>query len=863
MGYIITIYGINFTRIELVKLFLASTFLLLNFLSIAQELNYTNYSTHNGLPSAQVYHMHQDKNGYIWFATDRGIARYDGKEFEQYSLTEGLTGTTVFAFYPQQNGDIWCSTFNNKLFFFHPDDYQFRPYRYNDILQRYAHDEVINDLAIENDGTLHLSYLNYENLLTIDSSGTVLDTISVSIEYDQRFVYELKENGVGFGYIEYKRGKFECKLKNAKGTTLDLGKLESGFYRECHINNVVVFAHQKETHIIKNNSSLAIHHKHRVIGVGKFDEEHLWVGLMSGGIEIYTLEGEYVRTFLNNHSVVYFLRDHQNGYWFSTLDHGVYYAIPNVTAVNSFNQIHIRSLSKASKEQLFVETIHADLYIGIKDSFKRINGENDNSNQKFGFYNSLAGIDSWILNDTLLFNDRKINVSGTRCRSQSIDKPILLGGMIIICQQGERFTYLPITQKTNAVSWAEKGIFLGTHKGLFLLDTATQEISKLPQEELNIRIQSIVQQNDSCWFVGTMGNGIIQLKNGTASQITTKDGLSSDLINSVLVENDSVIWVATNEGLNRVLFRSSGYQIDVLNRSHGLTDNDITEVVIINDTLWVGTRTGLSVVPVSILAQNEQETTLFLKWTDFLVGDNFVAKEAFLDLGYHQNNLTFHYHAVDFKANGRLRYRYLLKGLETTWNHTAESKLHYASIPPGNYTLLLQASINSKNWEQHQLEMPIKIWPPFYKTWWFIFLCIVLGVALIYYFFKIRVLSYNRDIVRELLRQVLKRFTPETNSFIVVEQGRSIKINSDEVLYVHSTGNYLTIRTSSNKHVIRCKIGKFVDLVPDKLEYLRVNRSYVVRIDKITEKSTKSLTINGEEIPVGVTYQKFVAKLEL
>ena len=124
-------------------------------------------------------------------------------------------------------------------------------------------------------------------------------------------------------------------------------------------------------------------------------------------------------------------------------------------------------------------------------------------------------------------------------------------------------------------------------------------------------------------------------------------------------------------------------------------------------------------------------------------------------------------------------------------------------------------------------------------------------------------LTYNRDIVRELMRQILKRFTPKTNNFVVVDQGRNIKINSNEVLYVHSTGNYLTIYTMDNKHMIRCKIGEFVDLVPDKLEYLRVNRSYIVRIDKITEKSTKSLTINGEEIPVGVTYQKFVTKLSM
>ena len=88
-----------------------------------------------------------------------------------------------------------------------------------------------------------------------------------------------------------------------------------------------------------------------------------------------------------------------------------------------------------------------------------------------------------------------------------------------------------------------------------------------------------------------------------------------------------------------------------------------------------------------------------------------------------------------------------------------------------------------------------------------------------------------------------------------------MKINSSDILFVKSDGNYLEIHTSSKRHVIRCKIGDFLKLVPDKIEYLRVSRFYIVRIDKIQAKGLKTITIREHQISVGRTYQSAVDDL--
>ena len=89
------------------------------FLSKAQSYVYQNFSIDDGLPSSEVYDVYQDKLGYVWFATDKGLSRYNGYEFKNYTVEDGLPGNTILKFYPQKNGQVWCYDFHSqKLFYF-------------------------------------------------------------------------------------------------------------------------------------------------------------------------------------------------------------------------------------------------------------------------------------------------------------------------------------------------------------------------------------------------------------------------------------------------------------------------------------------------------------------------------------------------------------------------------------------------------------------------------------------------------------------------------------------------------------------------------------------------------------------------
>ena len=97
------------------KLF--SIFLLLFFVNILQSQtnNYINYSVDDELQSSTVYYSIQDSKGYIWFATDNGVSRFNGYEFKNFTTSDGLITNTVFNIYEDYKGRIWFLSFNGNL----------------------------------------------------------------------------------------------------------------------------------------------------------------------------------------------------------------------------------------------------------------------------------------------------------------------------------------------------------------------------------------------------------------------------------------------------------------------------------------------------------------------------------------------------------------------------------------------------------------------------------------------------------------------------------------------------------------------------------------------------------------------------
>ena len=81
----------------------------------AQKLPFDNYNISNGLPSNFIWDIEQDKKGYMWFATQLGVSRFDGYHFENFGIDKGLPSNDVRCIYAGTEGNIWYGTYGGGL----------------------------------------------------------------------------------------------------------------------------------------------------------------------------------------------------------------------------------------------------------------------------------------------------------------------------------------------------------------------------------------------------------------------------------------------------------------------------------------------------------------------------------------------------------------------------------------------------------------------------------------------------------------------------------------------------------------------------------------------------------------------------
>lgn len=829
------------------------------------DLNFVNYSNHNGLTSSQVYNIYQDSNGYIWFASDRGIARFNGEKFISYTQEDGVTGNTVFRFFPQPDGKVWCSTFSNKWFYFHPDDYVFHSATINDSIVKHSEAGLPTSFAQDSNGIIYIGFNYKHGPLVLDTNGRRIGPrVKTPPHTTSGKIYqEVDKNGRRITYTQYDAYENVTPvLKRGKRVFQHFESLGVNLNRTARNGEVFLFSSSCQLAVQNEKGETWKQQFAKAIkGIGFLGNAYIWVGLQDKGVKIYSLTGEEIAHYLDGLSVSFVMQDTHGGIWASTLSQGVFYAHPS--QIQCYNKIkgHISSIDQGANQSPIITLMDNTVYVCNKGKLHRIPknlGKHVFYDQTSNTYKSEKDLE---LRHTLQ-NSRTPRIR--RIINQP-DKPLLiLSWDYLSIKHKHALKHFRIIEHVKSACWKADSIYLGTLNGLYVLDATTGEYRPTQYDALKVRIDDIKKINDT-YFFATKGYGIYYLKQGILKQVSQTMGLSGDIVNRVFPENDWVVWAATNNGLSRITFKedSDKPEILIINRSHGLPDDDVNDVYIQDSMIWAGTRSGLCAINKNTLQLPQKQQSLYLKWTTPQKAQGEATTKSNIPFSSNDTGFTFTYETCFFGLKEHLHFRYRLNGSENNWQYTSKKSVHFQELPPGNYTLEVQARVDHQNWTENKIQTAFKVHSPFYQTGWFRILLLALITTGLYFFVKVKMLTRNRDLVREFLRLTLKKIQPRTNSFIIHEQGKKHRVLSDSILYVKGSGNYIEIHTPEKRLVVRSKMGDFLELVPDRLEYIRIHRSYIVRVDKINGKNTKSLFIGSTELPIGKTYQATLSKLEL
>lgn len=91
-------------------------FIFLSQYAFGQDPYYYILDKSKGLPSNSVYDIFQDKKGYIWFATDEGLCKYNGTTFRTY-FSDEQTSRAGSCIAEDKYGRIWYSNFDGYLYY--------------------------------------------------------------------------------------------------------------------------------------------------------------------------------------------------------------------------------------------------------------------------------------------------------------------------------------------------------------------------------------------------------------------------------------------------------------------------------------------------------------------------------------------------------------------------------------------------------------------------------------------------------------------------------------------------------------------------------------------------------------------------
>jgi DNA-binding LytR/AlgR family response regulator len=87
------------------------------------------------------------------------------------------------------------------------------------------------------------------------------------------------------------------------------------------------------------------------------------------------------------------------------------------------------------------------------------------------------------------------------------------------------------------------------------------------------------------------------------------------------------------------------------------------------------------------------------------------------------------------------------------------------------------------------------------------------------------------------------------------------KVFIDDILYIESWKDYIKVFLTTGKYIlVKQSIGAMENLLSDH-KFLRVHRSFMISVDKITGYSALSVQVNSTEIPIGRLYKQTVMEI--
>jgi len=279
-------------------------------------------------------------------------------------------------------------------------------------------------------------------------------------------------------------------------------------------------------------------------------------------------------------------------------------------------------------------------------------------------------------------------------------------------------------------------LLCGNFKGLFEFDgQTTRELHKVLMEDI-IKVESMVQDPVKGVWIGTRSQGVIYYINDKEwTQYNTENGLASNSVSSLMVSNDSAIWVATDKGISR--FDGHNWITYALPDNFRIGRGNGSLVQGIDGSIWVNYASmewyRRAYYKKSFTTENSPVISYRIKPENSAPETEIVRFEKKV---YYPGNTIIFWKGVDrWNETNENEIQFSYKLDDDEWSEFTTEKSHsFLTMRRGWHTLQVRARDNFLNIDTTPQTIEFKVIPPIWGQIWFILLMTLLLLAIIFLF---------------------------------------------------------------------------------------------------------------------------------
>lgn len=804
----------------------------------APHFGHQAWTTEDGLPQNSVHQVLQTRDGYLWIATEAGLARFDGLSFTVFRHDDQpqFPSDDIACLAEDSHGALWIGTTDGLV--------QFADGHFTRIaLGNLTGPPSILALAAATDGAMlalspdGLTRLVAGHTSPFPNSPAIIETLTQAPDGNPWLT-------AGAHLFQYTNGKLEDRgalshpgplsievdrkqsvwarsltaiTRNTRDphglwqptSTIPLPLINTFFFDDTSAPGALWLGTKRGLFLLSPDIgkllSIEAIGERSVLSIARDREGNLWVGTEADGLHILRAQKVQAVPDLADHLLTSLTQTTDGAVWIGTRDDGlrVYKSATRTATIPAAANRPSLATPLASPLVLALAAgRHNDLWVGTLDGLAHVYGTQV---ERFSSADGLPDdvIRSLLVDDNgaLWIGTRRglVHWSGTRgapfVRIPGLPSDLI--GAMLRSQHGPDATGHPLWVATldglSRISGDDAHPITTSYK--FGSGTEATVITSLAEDPAG-----------TLW-IGTRDHGLAAMT-ATGIHPLPPAGLPK-LINSLLADTRGHLWLGTPAGIFRVATDDLRPCLTVATCTapvarFGYADGMPTEettatghpaaLLTRDGTLWFATAKGAATLHPSTMQQIATPPPVVI---DRFLVDNVVQPLASpqTQLPFGHNSLIFDYVGLSFAAPSRVRYRYLLQGFDKDWTNAGSRRTaFYTNLPPGPFVFRVQAVNSDGVWNRTGAQLAFTIRPPFYRRSWFYLLVILVLASIAYgiYYLRVRrlrsefdaVLAERSRLAREIHDTLAQNFVGISIQLQIVDQllaAKNLAATSDQL----------------------------------------------------------------------------------